>query len=131
MSVCRDCRVPIEWTRSRAGRFVPTEPDSYAYALEARCDLLEFGADGVPRFSKRAGHVMHSCRGDRTGRPPSPRSSSRELAYAELHLLPTAPPAVVKAAFRVLTLISHPDRGGSNDAQRRLNAAYAEIGGER
>lgn len=45
-------------------------------------------------------------------------------AFAALHLLPSAPPAVVKAAFRALAGIAHPDHGGAHDAMLRLNAAY-------
>lgn len=45
-------------------------------------------------------------------------------AFSELYLLPTAPDVVVKAAFRALAKIHHPDVGGSNETMRRLNDAY-------
>lgn len=42
----------------------------------------------------------------------------------QLFLLPEAPPELVAAAFRVLAQIHHPDKGGSNETMRRVNAAY-------
>jgi hypothetical protein len=45
-------------------------------------------------------------------------------AFAVLHLLPSAPLPVIKAAFRALATLYHPDHGGSHDAMLRINAAY-------
>lgn len=48
--------------------------------------------------------------------------------FVVLHLLPTAPEDVAKAAYRALSLSLHPDRpGGSDEAMKRLNAAYDAI----
>lgn len=43
--------------------------------------------------------------------------------YADLHLLPTAPPELVRDAYRCLAKLYHPDRGGSTAAMQRINAA--------
>ncbi len=48
-------------------------------------------------------------------------------AYAVLWLLPGAPAAVVKAAYRALAARYHPDAGGDEELMIRLNAAYAAI----
>jgi|GEM_PF-6956252 DnaJ-class molecular chaperone len=48
-------------------------------------------------------------------------------AYAVLWLLPGAPAAVVKAAYRALAAQYHPDAGGDLELMVRLNAAYAAI----
>ncbi len=48
-------------------------------------------------------------------------------AYATLFLLPTAPRAVVKAAYRALADIHHPDHGGTTLAMQTINAAYASL----
>ena len=65
------------------------------------------------------------------GEPPPRRPSTERLRsvdpYAELHLLPTAPPEVVRAAYRALALLHHPDKGGSEAAMKRINAAYERI----
>ena len=48
-------------------------------------------------------------------------------AYAMLHLLPTAPPEVVTAAYRALAKKAHPDVGGSTQTMQTINTAYALI----
>lgn len=47
--------------------------------------------------------------------------------YAALHLLPTAPPELVAAAYKTLARIHHPDAGGDTATMQRLNAARAAI----
>ena len=56
-------------------------------------------------------------------RPPA----QAEDPYATLHLLPTAPVEVVRAAFRALAGLHHPDRGGDGEQMRRVNAAYEAL----
>jgi hypothetical protein len=48
-------------------------------------------------------------------------------AFAELHLLPSAPPELVKVAYRTLAKLHHPDVGGSTATMRKLNSAYKLI----
>jgi hypothetical protein len=48
-------------------------------------------------------------------------------AYSMLHLLPSAPPAVVSAAYKALAKELHPDRGGSHARMQAINSAYALI----
>lgn len=47
--------------------------------------------------------------------------------YRKLHLLPSAPPEIAKAAYRALARIHHPDRGGSHEAMQRINTAWESI----
>ncbi len=47
--------------------------------------------------------------------------------YAVLHLLPTAPPAIIKAAWRELAKLLHPDHGGNSEQFRRAKEAYEMI----
>jgi hypothetical protein len=47
--------------------------------------------------------------------------------YEALYLLPTAPMEVVKAAYRALAFIYHPDRGGDAEAFKDITKAYEEI----
>ncbi len=60
--------------------------------------------------------------------PPPPRSWQQQSAYLgpynTLHLLPSAPPEVIKAAYRALAQLHHPDHGGSNQAMQKINEAY-------
>lgn len=55
--------------------------------------------------------------------PPSPPRGP----YADLHLLPTAPPELVTVAYRCLAKLYHPDRGGSVIDMQRLNVAMSLI----
>lgn len=47
--------------------------------------------------------------------------------YVTFFVIPEAPPEVVKAAYRALSKLYHPDRGGDTAAMQRLNEAYARI----
>lgn len=45
-------------------------------------------------------------------------------AFATLYLLPSAPLPVIKAAYRALANIHHPDHGGNTETMKRLNKAH-------
>ena len=55
------------------------------------------------------------------------RALLRPDPYLELHLQPTAPWEVVKAAYRALALLHHPDHGGNAEDFRRIQEAYEEL----
>jgi hypothetical protein len=63
------------------------------------------------------------------GRGGTPRAGSSALAaaYAQLHLLPSAPAELVQAAHRTLIKLHHPDHGGDHGRAVALNAAIALI----
>ncbi len=74
------------------------------------------------------GHVetFNAPRDQTSAPPPNPiRSTDRD--FAALHLLPSAPPALVEAAFRCLSKELHPDRGGQHEAMVRLNQAVGSL----
>lgn len=50
-----------------------------------------------------------------------------QTPYQVLHLLPTAPQVVVKAAYKALVSMYHPDHGGDPDAFRAVQEAYEEL----
>jgi len=50
--------------------------------------------------------------------------------YAILHLLPGAPLEVVRASYKALSKIHHPDHGGDGEVMTRVNVAYKAIMGE-
>ncbi len=48
-------------------------------------------------------------------------------AHATLHLLPSAPPEVVRAAYKALAMKHHPDKGGSTELMQAINQAYERL----
>jgi hypothetical protein len=75
--------------------------------------------------------------GERRSAPPPPRRPlAREHHFAALHLLPSAPPAVVNAAYRALVKAHHPDllpAPEKDRAHRRMveiNGAYEALQAE-
>jgi hypothetical protein len=67
---------------------------------------------------------------DRTReKPPEPPPAKPKAGdpYVTLHLLPSAPPEVVKAAYKALAVLNHPDKGGDEEKMKRLNEAYGRL----
>lgn len=48
-------------------------------------------------------------------------------AWAILWLRPGAPPEVIKAAYRTLAVLHHPDHGGDKTTMQRINLAYERL----
>jgi hypothetical protein len=65
--------------------------------------------------------------GDAHERPRKPHTPAKADPFATLHLLPTAPPEVVRAAYRALAIKHHPDLGGDVRAMQQLNEAYKQL----
>ena len=119
MPSCKSCGRPIVWMKTRNGKFIPIEPTSVNYSRTDRDD------DGVLLYESHAGHRVHLNECPAREHPPA------ASPYAELQLVDNAHPDVVKAAYRALALIYHPDRiNGSLVKMQAINAAYAQIVGE-
>lgn len=65
----------------------------------------------------------------RSGYRPGANGGADSLRqdYATLHLLPSAPAEVVKAVYRTLAKLKHPDAGGTTADMQHINAAYERI----
>ena len=79
-------------------------------------------------FAARAVGLLLQCfpdaRIERPGTRPGPASIlTPARPFAVLHLLPTAPPELIDAAYRTLARLHHPDVGGDPEAMRALNDA--------
>lgn len=59
--------------------------------------------------------------------PKPPPGPSVPEPYRILMVAPTAPPEVIKAAYRALCQMRHPDRGGTHEEMVTLNRAFEEI----
>ncbi len=62
-----------------------------------------------------------------TAPPHEPRRPKAVDPYVTLHLLPSAPPELVKVAYRCLAQIYHPDRGGDEERMKAINRAYEKL----
>lgn len=58
---------------------------------------------------------------------PTSKPSQPVDLYAVLHLRPTAPPAIIKAAWRELAKLLHPDHGGNPEEFLRAKEAYETL----
>ena len=57
--------------------------------------------------------------------PPRYRTGpTREELLKRLHLLPDAPPELIKVAYRELAKLNHPDVGGDTRRMQELNEAF-------
>lgn len=56
--------------------------------------------------------------------PPHRTHPTSADAYQALHLLPSAPPEVVKAAYRALAQKHHPDHSGDTATMQKINTAF-------
>ncbi len=52
------------------------------------------------------------------------KQPTREELLKRLHLLPDAPPELIKAAYRELAKLNHPDKGGDTARMQELNEAF-------
>jgi hypothetical protein len=52
------------------------------------------------------------------------KQPTREELCARLHLLPDAPPELIKVAYRELAKLNHPDHGGDTARMQELNEAF-------
>jgi hypothetical protein len=72
------------------------------------------------------GHVFEYGADRSATSPPDPiRRTGGD--YAALHLLPSAPPELVESAYRCLSKLCHPDKGGEHDGMLELNEAITRL----
>jgi DnaJ-domain-containing protein 1 len=98
--------------------------DAYAAA-----DLRAWLAYGRGTFNARiewiGGEAATDPDAEWTPPPSKPRTSD---PYTALWLLPGAPPEVVKAAYKALATLHHPDKpGGDGERMRAINSAYQQL----
>ncbi len=59
--------------------------------------------------------------------PPPPPKQQIVSPFTTLHLLPSAPPELVKAAYKTLARIYHPDASGDSAKMIAINRAYETL----
>lgn len=147
----RPGRFYVSWTADDAATFHGLRESFRAHISHARWDA-EARAWWVRRSDEStlrywlwvtldADCITWDVAGDASGRtdeahsrPQSSAVGRVDQAYRTLHLQPTAPPELVRAAHRTLAKLNHPDLGGSTAAMTALNqaaeliAAHQQIG---
>jgi hypothetical protein len=72
-------------------------------------------------------HRRDRCEGLAGSAPGAPHVVRPDGPWGTLFLVPGAPPEVVKAVYRALAQLYHPDRGGDAARMAAVNAAVAEL----
>lgn len=114
-----------------ARRYDPSIKSWYV-AADCTSELEDFLADAVADLgaqvqrADRASGPGWRSNGGRADEPP-PRRAAPPDPYVVLHLLPSAPLPVVKAVFRALAPLHHPDLGGEVATMQKTNSAYEQI----
>lgn len=105
-------------------RAIPPVARSYDPEMKAWTVSPAYAALAARLMDGTFGYVRRDTAG--SGPRPGPiRQSDRD--YAVLHLLPSAPPELIEAAFRCLSRLHHPDRGGETGRMTELNLAVGAI----
>lgn len=78
----------------------------------------------VDNYCTKREREIDSLRSHQDG---SELSEEDVAAYLCLHVTPSAPDALILAAYRTLAKVYHPDVGGSTQDMQRLNQAYKHL----
>ena len=123
----------IEWVPEDANYDVPRFRRSKGH-VEHACGAEEFRArerkerGGRPRGERRTYTPPPPPPppfGDRSP-PPRPRRV-QEDPFAVLGVAPSTPLGEIRRVYRKLAFTHHPDKGGSEDRMKRINAAYDAV----
>lgn len=116
--------------------FIPANLRSYDPMLK-EWNVVEAARDRLQRWLAYCGSTLHAeiqwlDAGEESEEewvppppPPPRRRPTKDEAFKALHLLPTAPESVIKAAYRALAVEFHPDKPrGDTSKMQALNSAY-------
>lgn len=87
-----------------------------SYWDTAKAIFEEYGYNGIPKTVQ-----------DDTRHNQSMPTGIRNTDYDALCLTEKAPPELIKAAYRILIRMNHPDVGGSEEVAKRINGAYQNL----
>lgn len=59
--------------------------------------------------------------------PPPPRERPQSSAHRVLYVSADAPPEVIRAAYRALSKLHHPDIGGDEEKMKEVNEAWSKL----
>ena len=112
---------------TRASRAAAAAWSRRAYARAGAVGGAAASSTARARTTAGASWAHQTPSGTRGARSEVALPRTLQEAYAALHLQPGAPQPVVKAAYRALAQVHHPDAGGDTAVMARINAAYSTI----
>jgi len=95
-----------------------------AYATQGQLNYAALPADIQMRIAEEK---VYWRRGSPTPEWRALEGVSKAQAYEQLYLTPDAPEEVVKAVWRTLAKMHHPDRGGDEETFKKLQEAYEKV----
>jgi hypothetical protein len=101
-------------------------PHSRAYDPDAKCWYVSSAYRDIIHELLEDTFLEVDTDPERTAYDPPTRTTPR-TEFHVLHLQPTAPLELVEAAYRCLSRLHHPDRGGSVEIMQQINAAVSII----
>lgn len=114
------------WVIDQIKTYIPSYDRAYDAGNKA-WTISGFYARDALSFLRQAFDHVEVIRSQKQADPEPRINQSHRGPYADLHLLPSAPPELVAAAYRCLAKLCHPDRGGSVTDMQRINAAMSLI----
>jgi len=107
-------------------RWEPAKKSWYVHwqrlPMVAHAARVHFDAVDWSRLSDQL--QMHIASTKSVGNTPS---ASKATPYTLLHVTEDAPMAVIRAAYKALAVIHHPDRGGDTAKMAEITTAYDNI----
>jgi hypothetical protein len=95
---------------------------SWCVDASAEFEMGEWLALCTSEFHAEVVRAKEKQKERQTRTTPKPKEAD---PFAALYVLPTAPVEVVRAAYRALATIHHPDHGGDAEKMKVINAAYS------
>jgi hypothetical protein len=109
------------------------EPSEKLWLITGSFFVEEWLDELRTRFNIEVEHVgarrTHQRRQEQKWQPPPPQNLASP--FQTLHLLPSAPPEVVKASYKALARIYHPDMQGDTAKMVEINRAYETLSQDR
>ncbi len=101
------------------------EPSTKSWIISNNDEALGWLAWAKQNYEAQIKHGEPNAR--KESAPPRKAENYPQTAHAALHLTPDAPPELVKAAYRCLATLHHPDKGGDTATMQAINAAYRQL----
>ena len=83
--------------------------------------------DEVKRIFRTYDYYIYNTPKDPPGNHPPPAEPPALPAHRVLHVAADAPPEVIRAAYRAMSKLHHPDTGGDEVRMKEINDAWEKL----